>query len=349
MTDTVCISLGIATAVACLAIACAAAATNPPPQASANGPQYKVAFSFAPAEGLGHEKGLCRRDPSDIIGAGDEHFVWYTKVERWGVKTGRHGYNSGYQGEVWCAVSSDAGRTWKELGRAIAKGPAGAFDCTGVFTPNILAWDGKYYLYYTAVGPDFDNGPYEDRNRTAIGVAVSDSPRGPWVKSKSNPVLKSTRDPNRFDSYRVDDSCFVVRGGKIWMYYKGRQWKNTPANTKMGVAVAERPEGPFTRVNEGRTVQPGGHEVMVWPWGDGVMSLVSKHGRVGQTLQYAADGVRFKSAGTIPSPYPRAPGLFRPDLTDPDAKLTDRLWGISMTAKDGDPYLQRYEIALSEQ
>ena len=197
------------------------------------------------------------------------------------------------------------------------------------------------------MGPDFDNGPYADRNRTAIGLAMADSPDGPWRKVSRQPVLVSTRDPKRFDSYRVDDCCFVVREGKIRMYYKGRQWQNTPRNTKMGVAVGDRPGGPFKRLNDGQPVQDSGHEVLVWPHGAGVMSLVSRTGPHGQTLQYAEDGVRFRVVGRLPRDYPKAPGIFRPDLTDPAARAEGTHWGIAMASYGGDPHLVRYEIKLT--
>ncbi len=309
--------------------------------------RYRPTFRYASVTGIGREEGVCRRDPSDVIKVGDTYYVWYTKVVRKDTTSGRHGYPSGYQGSVWYAAGSDDGRTWVEKGEAIAKGKAGAFDCTATFTPNILVWRNRYWLYYTAVGPGFDNGPYADRNRTAIGLAAADSPHGPWRRVSERPVLQSTRDPKRFDSYRVDDTCFIVRDGRIWMYYKGRQWKNTPRNTKMGVAVAERPEGPFARLNGGEPVQDSGHEVLVWPHVAGVMSLVSNTGPHGMTLQYAGDGVSFEIVGRLPKNYPKAAGVFRADLTDAGACGKGVAWGISMAAYGGDPYLHRYEVALA--
>ncbi len=310
-------------------------------------PRYEVVVSYSPAGGLGEEPGICRRDPSDVIRVGDAWYVWYTKVVRERCQPGRHGYPSGYQGTVWGAISRDEGATWKELGEAVPAGSAGAFDCTATFTPNILVWEGEYYLYYTAVGPEFDNGPYEDRNRTSIGLSVAASPHGPWKKVSSDPVLRSTRDPERFDSYRVDDACFLIRDDRIWMYYKGRQWENTPGNTRMGVATADRPEGPFARLNEGRCVQDSGHEVLVWPHAEGVMSLVSATGPRGRTLQWAPDGLRFEVVGELPEDYPRAPGLYRPDLTSIALGEEHAPWGIAMKTYRGDPHLHRFELRLT--
>ncbi|MHC4983411.1 MAG: glycoside hydrolase family protein [Planctomycetota bacterium] len=297
-------------------------------------------FEFTEAKGIGEQADICRRDPSDVIKVGKKYYVWYSRVTR---EEGRDEYPSGYPAGVWYAVSEDEGRTWREKGQAVGKGRPGAFDCHGVFTPNILVWAEKYWLYYTAAGEGFEMHEFTDAARTAIGLAAADSPKGPWRKLSDRPVLESTREPERFDSFRVDDTCFVVRGGRIWMYYKGRQWQNSAGNTKMGAAAAQKPEGPFRRLNGGECVQDSGHEVMVWPRGKGVMSLVSPAGPNGRTLQYAPDGVSFRVVGQLPERYPQSPGSYRADLTDAEARGKPITWGVSMVGGD-DPYLVRYEI-----
>ncbi len=61
--------------------------------------------------GIGLEKGVMRRDPSDIIKVGDLYYVWYSKGK---LKTG-------YDATVWYATSAD-GLHWTEKGEAVAKG-----------------------------------------------------------------------------------------------------------------------------------------------------------------------------------------------------------------------------------
>jgi hypothetical protein len=70
------------------------------------------------------------------------------------------------------------------------------------------------------------------------------------VKSESNPILKTSDDTTAFDSMRVDDACLLVREGKYWLYYKGRQWNNSPANTRMGVAIAAKPGGTYAAAEQ---------------------------------------------------------------------------------------------------
>ncbi|MFX0101378.1 MAG: family 43 glycosylhydrolase [Candidatus Hodarchaeota archaeon] len=299
----------------------------------------KVKFTYQEISGIGYEPGVCRRDPSCIIKKNGSYYIWYTKVEK-----GAHLYPSGYSGTIWYATSSDEGLHWEEKGEAVATSQDG-FDSRAVFTPNILVVKDRYYLTYTAVKEGFTNEDYSDINRTAIGMAIADSPDGPWKKLDKNPILESSRDTEKFDSFRVDDSCFVIRGDKICMYYKGRQWGNTGKNTKMGLAIADQPEGSYTRYNDGNPVQDSGHEVLVWPYKSGVMSLVSNVGPNGRTLQFTNDGINFKVACKLPKNYPKAPGAFRQDFSgepDYDSGIT---WGVSMVPGK-DPYLVRFQIKV---
>ncbi|MCP5116475.1 MAG: family 43 glycosylhydrolase, partial [bacterium] len=158
----------------------------------------RAAVGFRYQDAIAHEPGVVRRDPSDVIRVGDRYYVWYTKVTRQDKD-----YPSGYNGSVWYASSPD-GHRWEEQGLCVAPGPDDAWDGHGVFTPNILAFDGKYFLYYTAVPEPFDVPWTAGITPTEIGVAISDSPDGPWEKYEANPVLQPTLEkPEAFDSFRV--------------------------------------------------------------------------------------------------------------------------------------------------
>ena len=289
------------------------------------------------AQGLGPQKGVMRRDPSDVIRVGELYYVWYSKGK----------VSHGYDATVWYATSPD-GHRWAEKGEALARGGKGTWDEQSVFTPNILAAGGKYYLFYTAVSKPFVNrGP--NISKTAIGIAVSDSPDGPWRRVETNPILRASDDPKQFDSMRVDDACLIVRGGKYWLYYKGRQWNNTPGNTKMGLAVADRPEGPYVKSRLNPLIQ-GGHEVLVWPQGTGVVALIGTVGPRGirNTLRYAPDGLRFAKLADLANP-PQAPGAYRPEAFADNDKGKMIEWGISIGRKSGYlPFLVRFECSGSE-
>jgi hypothetical protein len=272
-----------------------------------------------------------RRDPSDIIRVGDLYYVWYSRDK----------VADGYDATVWYATSPD-GHTWTEKGEALARGPRGSWDEQSVFTPNILVADEKYWLFYTAVPKPFVNsGP--NITKTAIGIAVDDSPGGPWQKLDANPVLKASDDPGQFDSMRVDDACLLVRQGKYRLYYKGRQWNNTPGNTRLGVALAAKPGGPYVK-HAGNPVIAGGHEVLVWPYGTGVVALVNI-GPEGlrRTLQYAPDGFTFSKMQDLVR-VPTAPGAYRPEaFTDSGAGKMPS-WGIQIGHRQGFlPFLERFD------
>lgn len=286
---------------------------------------------YSPAKGLGPEPGAMRRDPSDIIKVGESYYVWYTKSN----------VSHGYDATVWYATSAD-GHTWTEKGEAFARGPKGSWDEQSVFTPNILIAKSKYYLFYTGAPTPFQNEGNQV-TETAIGVAIADSPEGPWTKLGANPVLTcGNREPD-FDSMRVDDACLLVRDGKYWLYYKGRRWNDTPANTKMGLAVAEEPEGPYEKYVANPVVE-GGHEVLVWPIGQGIVAMVSTGPEgIARTLQYAPDGLSFSRMMNLDE-VPNAPGAYRPEAFTESDEGQMIEWGLHVGSAPGSlPFLERFD------
>ncbi len=231
-----------------------------------------VNVTHRPVEGIGAEAGVMRRDPSDIIKVGDLYYVWYSKGM----------ISPGYDATIWYATSKD-GYTWTEKGMALAKGKPGSWEGASVFTPNILVSKGRYWLFYTGTSREYGKGFNPD---SKIGIAVSDSPDGPWERLAKNPALKNSDDPNDFDSHLVDDACLITREGKYWFYYKGRQLGKSPGQTQMGLAIADHPEGPYVR-HEANPVIPGNHEVLVWPQGNGVAAMIGTTGPKRLLIRYS--------------------------------------------------------------
>lgn len=299
---------------------------------------HSVSFTYSEVSGIGKDAQDNRRDPSDIIKVGSKYYVYYTKMIS--------PQTSGYWGTIWYATSEDEGHNWEEQGMAIGLGEEGTFDSHSVFTPNILAYEGKYYLYYTAVKPTpgnpnkiFEGNSINDF--TAIGLAVADSPDGPFTKVKNNPVLTISKDSADFDSYRIDDAALLVKDSKIWLYYKGRSiiyGKAGPKHTKMGVAFAENPQGPFTKYHE--PIIDKGHEVLIWCQNDGIASLAS----LSKSIHFAKDGLQFSALQENLTDIPMAPGLYRPELEEGNKIQKFQGWGISMKQKKGVAYLIRFEI-----
>jgi hypothetical protein len=297
-----------------------------------------IKFTYQDITGIGKYSIYNRRDNSDIIKVGDTYYVWYSRMVS--------PITSGYWAAIFYATSKDEGYTWQEQGIALDLGKKGQFDSHSVFTPNILAFKGKYYLYYTGVQPTPENpkGNFEGNHTTdftAIGLAVSDSPNGPFKRVDNNPVLEISKTPKDFDSYRIDDASLLVRDNKIWMYYKGRSiihGKKGPKLTELGVAFSEIPQGPFTK-HKGALLKKS-HEVLIWKKDEGVASLAS----ISKSINYAEDGVHFSTLVDNLSNIPKAPGLYRPDLEDNNSNIETPGWGIAMKVKKGEAYLVRFEM-----
>jgi hypothetical protein len=323
---------------------------------------FQDVASIGRQAGIGRQPGITRRDPSDIIKVGDTYFVYYTHVDQNALPPALRPLRaSGYVGTLWYATSTDEGLHWVERSQALGTGTPGSFDSFAVFTPNILKFDNRFWLYYTGVqatpGRDiFENNSVNDF--TAIGVAVADSPHGPFLRVSDQPVLtvapRST-DPavtSPFDSYRIDDAALLVRDfdkdgdPDVWLYYKGRNidhGRSGPAKTQMGLAVAKTPVGPYARVNHGQPILANSHEVMIWPHHSGVAAYAS----ASRTFEFAPDGIDFASSPLhmeTPS-RPIAPGCFRMDLCEPGGVRPGITWGISMKDPGGpSPYLVRFEV-----
>lgn len=298
-------------------------------------------FQIEKIEGIGFEKGVTRRDNSDVIKVGDKYYVYYTKV---------FGQSPGYWGTIWAAVSEDEGSSWKEIGEVLGLGKKGQWDSQATFTPNVIKVKGVYYLYYTGVQPTpgNTNGEFENNSTndyTAIGVAKSDNPEGPFIRCSESPVISVSENHNNFDSYRVDDAVLLKKNAKFWLYFKGRKYSDGnhgPAHTEMGVAFSKSPEGPFEKYEKNPIISKS-HEVFLWKQNKGVACLAS----ISCTFEYAADGLDFSSnpisVEIERKKRPNAPGAFRPDLTGKKGK-NELTWGISMIHNGADSYLVRWEL-----
>lgn len=295
-----------------------------------------VTASHSELSGIGVEEGVMRRDPSDVIKVGELYYVWYSKGK----------ISTGYDATIWYATSPN-GRDWTEKKMALGKGKPGSWEGASVFTPNILVAEGQYWLFYSGVSKPYER-PYNPDSK--IGIAVSDSPDGPWKRLPSNPALVNSNDPDEFDSHLVDDACLIVRNGKYWFYYKGRQLGKSPGQTRMGVAIAEKPQGPYVK-HEANPVIAGNHEVLVWAQGGGVAAMTGTTGpkEITNSVLYAEDGIHFSKTHKVKN-GPWAGGAYRPEaFTDSGTGSIPR-WGVGIgKAKKQLPFIQRFDLKEREQ
>jgi arabinan endo-1,5-alpha-L-arabinosidase len=103
---------------------------------------------------------------------------------------------------------------WTYMGDAFNARPGWVADDAGLWAPEIKFLNGQYYLYYTASWTDLPGGG------SAIGVATSPSPLGPWTDSGTPAVEPHGADCCGPDSRRwVFDPDVVKDNGQLYIFY----------------------------------------------------------------------------------------------------------------------------------
>lgn len=292
-------------------------------------PNYRI----TQLEGIGCDPKLARQDPSNVIKVGDVYYVWYTQRPA----KGTHAYAS----TIYYSTSKD-GLKWENKGEALGKGVEDAWDSFGVITPYVAVAHGKYYLFYTGTSV------YEDTNKRKtppqIGVAVADSPDGPWKRFSGTPIL-TPGGPDAWDAMLVDDAHLILRHGKWWLYYKGRKPHESADETKWGLAIADQPTGPFVKCGDG-LVFPSGHTVCVWPHRGGVAALVDHSGPERFSVQWASHGTNFVRAAKLPIVHTGC-GPYDPDAFSDAAYGRGINWGVAQYNTNNTLCIVRFDVDLS--
>lgn len=128
------------------------------------------------------------------------------------------------------------------------------WDGTTTHNPTIHKFEDKYYLYYMGNCGDGVNVKntlnWTHRNSQRIGIAVADSPNGPWKRAET-PLIDVSPDSTAADALAVNNPSVVQRpDGKILMVYKAIA-KKEPLPFGGPVvhltALADSPTGPFVK------------------------------------------------------------------------------------------------------
>ncbi len=320
-------------------------------------PDWFCDFREKEVKGFDPEVGVHRRDPSSVIEVDGLYYVYYTKSYG-----GHVGFSSGDLeakvfpwdcAEIWYATSKD-GYEWEEQAIAVERGEAGRYDDRSVFTPEVMKYDGNYYIVYQTV-----QFPYLNRSFENIAIAKSNSPKGPFVKSDA-PILCPTGDgvwegeeDNRFlvakkggfDSHKVHDPLLFHFNNKFYLYYKGEPMGEElymgGRETKWGVAIADKIEGPYVR-SEYNPITNSGHETCLWKHANGIAAFLRTDGVEKNTLQFAEDGINFEIKSVIKG-GPEASGPFRNDNPTVDP-LDGMKWGLSHNIDCEWGYIIRFDI-----
>ncbi|PAZ12511.1 hydrolase [Streptomyces sp. SA15] len=121
----------------------------------------------------------------------------------------------GWSGTQFKAYSSTDLVHWKDHGVILDLGPDVSWADSRAWAPTIAEKDGKYFFYFSA-----------DAN---IGVAVSDSPTGPFKDPLGQPLLKA----GQFPGQMIDPGVFTDDDGQSYLYFGNGRGYVVPLNDDM--------------------------------------------------------------------------------------------------------------------
>ncbi|GHC33020.1 MULTISPECIES: family 43 glycosylhydrolase [Streptomyces rochei group] len=130
----------------------------------------------------------------------------------------------GWSGTRFKAFSSRDLVHWTDHGVVLDLGPDVAWADGNAWAPAIAERDGKYYFYFCA--------------EQQIGVAVADSPAGPFKDALGGPLVAK----GRFSGQMIDPSVFTDDDGRSYLYWGNGHGYVVPLNDDMVSFDASRVE-----------------------------------------------------------------------------------------------------------
>lgn len=209
---------------------------------------------------------LLRPVPNTGIFINDSLYIWGGSL----VKSLEDGMYHMYYSRWPKELKMEGWVTHSEIAHAVSNSPYGPFEFKDIaigardkelwdglvaHNPTIHYFNGKYYLYYMGTtGDSYSEREYwKFRNNQKIGVAVSESPFGPWVR-QNKPLIDISANPDAHDALMVSNPAVTLMpDGKYLMVYKAAAKKGKAPMFGPVVhltAVAESPEGPFIKQNQ---------------------------------------------------------------------------------------------------
>lgn len=179
---------------------------------------------------------------SPVIAPDGKFHVFFS---RWDARKGMGGWIKG--SEIAHAVASVPEGPYNQIETTLAPRGEGYFDATTCHNPHIQLIDGTYYLFYMGNS----NGK---TNTKRIALATSVSPYGPWMR-QDRPLLEAG-ETGSWDDHCTSNPAFLkLPDGQCRLYYKSWNTEEyehpaNPAirgNRKYGLAIAEKPEGPYVK------------------------------------------------------------------------------------------------------
>lgn len=125
-------------------------------------------------------------------------------------------YGTGGTENGFVAYASTDLKDWEPQGVIYSNKQQDSWGIKDFWAPEVYKWDNKFYLFYSA---HWKNNPANELENYKIGVAVSDSPTGPFKDMTGEPLF----DPG----YPIiDANVFVDDDGKMYLYYSRCCYEN---------------------------------------------------------------------------------------------------------------------------
>ena len=256
---------------------------------------------------------------SEIKGDDGKYHLFYS---RWSRKLGHVAWVT--HSEVAHAVSDSPFGPWTHHDVALPARGTNFWDGSCTHNPTIIRIGKKYYLYYMG---NYGNGVVQSplnwthRNHQRIGVAVADSPDGPWQRF-DKPVLDTNSDTNAPDALVVTNPSITERpDGGVLMIYKAVGLKRPlPFGGPVVhlAATADNPLGPFTKhpgeVFSAKGIMFAAEDPFIWRGADHYWAIVKDndgnftHRGYSLALWKSADGFDWKLSK---HPFVANPGTVR--------------------------------------
>ena len=136
------------------------------------------------------------------------------------------------------AFVSDDLASWESVGQVYKGGTPEQWNTDCFWAPEVYERDGKYYMFYSA---NDRNNPNAEEENFKIGVAVADSPTGPFTDLYNRPLFEP--------EYPVIDAnvLFDDQSGKNYLYFSRCCYKH-PVESEIADSV--RKAGLYDKVEE---------------------------------------------------------------------------------------------------
>lgn len=194
------------------------------------------------------DPGYCIWCASAVRGDDGKYHLYYS---RWPRHLGHSAWVT--HSEIAYAVADSPAGPYRHVAVALPARGAQFWDGLTTHNPTILRIGGRYYLYYmgtTGDGKAMKTLNWTHRNNQRIGVAVSESPSGPWQRF-DQPIIDVSKDPDAPDALVTTNPAVARRpdGGVLMIYKAVGKKRPLPFGGPVVhlTATSDRPTGPFTK------------------------------------------------------------------------------------------------------